>query len=129
VSKSQGLRLADVRAAFRLVGECRELGDDATQWRRHMAAGLCRLTGGQLAFGGEARVIEPDGLMAAVHFGDHGWPSAATRWFYLAWLKDPRVLDTPPSAGSACCRANASPAPASNSSTTARTTPRRSSTR
>jgi DNA-binding CsgD family transcriptional regulator len=96
VSKSERLRLADVRAVFHLVGECRDLGDDPTQWRRHMAAGLCRLTGAQLAFGGEARIIEPDGLMAAVHFGDHGWPNAATRSCYLAWLKDPRVLDSPP---------------------------------
>jgi DNA-binding CsgD family transcriptional regulator len=96
VSKSDSLRLADVRALFHLVGECRDLGDDATQWRRHMATGLCRLTGAQLAFGGEARIIEPEGLMAAIHFADHGWPNAATRSYYLAWLKDPYVLDNPP---------------------------------
>jgi DNA-binding CsgD family transcriptional regulator len=96
VSKSETLRLADVRALFHLVGECRDLGDDPTQWRQHMAAGLCRLTGAQLAFGGEARIIEPDGLMAAIHFGDHGWPNAATHSYYLAWLKDPHVLDNPP---------------------------------
>jgi DNA-binding CsgD family transcriptional regulator len=95
MSKSQRLRLADVRAVFRLIGECRELGDDATQWRQHMVTGLCRLTDAQLLFGGEAR-IEPDGLMSALHFADHGWPNAATRCYYLAWLKDPRVLDNPP---------------------------------
>ena len=95
MSKSQRLRLADVRAVFHLIGECCELGDDATKWRRHMVSGLCRLTDAQLVFGGEAR-IEPEGLMSAVHFADQGWPNTATRSYYLAWLKDPRVLDNPP---------------------------------
>ena len=34
MGKSQTLRLRDVRAVYRLLGECRELGMDADAWRR-----------------------------------------------------------------------------------------------
>jgi len=46
MSQANALRAADVRAAFRLVGECRERGDDPVLWRRHLLAGLTRLTSG-----------------------------------------------------------------------------------
>jgi hypothetical protein len=49
MAESDRLRLADIRAAFLLVGECRELGADPAAWRGHMLEGLRRLTGGQLA--------------------------------------------------------------------------------
>jgi DNA-binding CsgD family transcriptional regulator len=93
MGKSERLRLADVRALYRLVGECRELGDDAEAWRRHLLAGVCRLTGAQLVIGGEARLVGPGRLMVPVHFAGHGWPSGASRSAFLAWLKDPTVLD------------------------------------
>jgi DNA-binding CsgD family transcriptional regulator len=47
--ESGRLRLSDVRAAFRLLGECRELGGDFVAWRRHLLDGLRGLTGAQLA--------------------------------------------------------------------------------
>jgi DNA-binding CsgD family transcriptional regulator len=43
------LRLKDVRAAYRLIGECRELGRDAGAWRRHMLESLRQLVGSQVA--------------------------------------------------------------------------------
>ena len=49
MADSGRLRLGDIRAAFRLVGECRELGADPMAWRRHMLEGLRELTGAQLA--------------------------------------------------------------------------------
>ena len=49
MAESDRLRLADIRATFRLIGECRELGTDPVAWRRHMLEGLRRLTGAQLA--------------------------------------------------------------------------------
>jgi hypothetical protein len=94
MGKSERLRLGEVRALYRLVGECRELGDDAEGWRRHLAAGLCRLTGAQLGLVGEARLVGPDRLMVPLYFVDHGWPSPAGRALFLSWLKDPSVLDS-----------------------------------
>ena len=55
MSKSGHLRLADVRAAFRVVGECRDLGHDPARWGRHLYGGLCRLTGTRVGVGGELR--------------------------------------------------------------------------
>jgi hypothetical protein len=47
--RSDKLRLRDLRAAYRLIGECRELGRDPMAWRRHMLDGLRQLTGAQIA--------------------------------------------------------------------------------
>ena len=55
MGKSRHLRLGDVRAAFRLVGECRDLGADPGLWGRHLYEGLCRLTGARVGIGGELR--------------------------------------------------------------------------
>ena len=49
MAESERLRLKDVRAAYRLIGECRELGDDAQAWRRQMLAGLRQLIGARVA--------------------------------------------------------------------------------
>jgi DNA-binding CsgD family transcriptional regulator len=54
MSKSEHLRLREVRAAFRLVGEVIELGADPHEWWPHLLEGLCRLTGAAAAIGGEA---------------------------------------------------------------------------
>jgi DNA-binding CsgD family transcriptional regulator len=50
---SQRLRIRDVRAVFRLVGECVELGGDPTLWRMRLHEGLCQLIGAVAAIGGE----------------------------------------------------------------------------
>ena len=38
-------RLKELRAVYRLIGECRELGLDANLWRLHMLHGLLRILG------------------------------------------------------------------------------------
>jgi DNA-binding CsgD family transcriptional regulator len=45
MSHSQRLSLSEVRAAFRLIGEVRDLGDDWHDWRAHLLAELGRLVG------------------------------------------------------------------------------------
>lgn len=45
VSRSDHLRLSDVREAFRLLGELRELGAEPLVWRRHMLESLGRIIG------------------------------------------------------------------------------------
>jgi DNA-binding CsgD family transcriptional regulator len=73
VEKSQLLRLGEVRAALRLVGECRDLGYDPGLWGRHMFAGLCELIGARAAGGGEARKPRSAGAPEAVHHVDAGY--------------------------------------------------------
>ena len=80
MGKSERLRLSEVRAVFRLVGECRELGADPVAWRRHITRLLGRLAGGQVSMAGEAakpgRESMPGLLYQAV---DHGWATPGDR--------------------------------------------------
>jgi DNA-binding CsgD family transcriptional regulator len=73
MGQSSRLRLHDVRAAFRLVGECRDLGYDPDAWGRHMFAGLCRLTGARAANGGEVRQALPGGPVEGITYFDAGF--------------------------------------------------------
>jgi DNA-binding CsgD family transcriptional regulator len=54
MSKSDSLRVRDIRAAFRLIGDCRDLGNDPRRWQRRMLEGLVLLFGVVQASGGEA---------------------------------------------------------------------------
>jgi DNA-binding CsgD family transcriptional regulator len=65
MSKSCRLRLHDLHAIDRLVGECRDLGDDSLAWRDHGIAQLARLTDADLGHLGEmagCRALEPKDL-------------------------------------------------------------------
>lgn len=53
MSKSARLRIPDVRGLYELVGECRSLGDDPTEWRQRFFAGVAALIGAELAADGE----------------------------------------------------------------------------
>ena len=45
MSKADSLRFRDIRAAFRLIGECRDLGNEPGLWHRRMLEGLAILFG------------------------------------------------------------------------------------
>lgn len=70
------MKLSDVRAMFRLIGEVRELGDDPSVWRPHMVRRLRRLLGAAVVVSSEVhlRAISPSatakGLMRII---DVGW--------------------------------------------------------
>ncbi len=53
------LRLQDVRRAFRLIGDCRDVGDDTDQWQELAMQGLCRIVGAVAITGGEGRWQRP----------------------------------------------------------------------
>ena len=89
MSKSQRPPAAEVLAAVRLVAECRELGDDAVAWQRHLADGLRLLTGGQYALAGPLH-LGPAGAVTPVGVEAAGvWPSAAFERACHDWLRDP----------------------------------------
>lgn len=62
-TKSDLLRFQDVRDAYRLIGECRDLGGDPALWQRRMLEGACQLIGVPVAAGGEGRWIRPHGTV------------------------------------------------------------------
>ena len=72
--KSQRLMFADMRAITRLLGECRELGDDALLWRYHFIAGAAKLIGADASAGGEMRgcLTGSPHTMAGVAWGFEG---------------------------------------------------------
>jgi DNA-binding CsgD family transcriptional regulator len=53
MTKSDTLRVQDARDAYRLIGECRDVGGHPALWHRRMLEGLFRLFGAILASGGE----------------------------------------------------------------------------
>jgi DNA-binding CsgD family transcriptional regulator len=67
------LRVADVRAVYQLVGECRELGDDPAGWRRHLLATAARLTGSAVTIEYEGLFLDPFRLTGIM---DWGWETS-----------------------------------------------------
>lgn len=61
MTRSDTLRLRDIRDACRLIGECRDFGHDPALWHRRMLEGFSHWFGILLAAGGEAWWIRPGG--------------------------------------------------------------------
>jgi DNA-binding CsgD family transcriptional regulator len=91
------LRIKDVREIMRVVGECRELGDDKTIWKRHAierfaalsnsAVGSCSEIAGFRSL--RLRFLDPT---------DAGWATDSDRTHYYAGhaklLEDPKALES-----------------------------------
>lgn len=87
MGKSDLLRVQDVRDAYRLIGECRDLGGDPTQWQRRMLDGACRLFGVPAAAGGEGRWIGSHRGIEVVSALEAGL-DARGRELYMAYLRE-----------------------------------------
>jgi DNA-binding CsgD family transcriptional regulator len=59
MAKSGELRICDIRDAYRLIGDCRDLGSDPVLWQGRMLEGLVRLLGARAASAGEGRWRRP----------------------------------------------------------------------
>jgi DNA-binding CsgD family transcriptional regulator len=94
MTKSDLLRVQDVRDAYRLIGECRDLGSDPTLWQRRMVDGLRRLVGVPVVAGGEGRWTRPRNGGEAVSAFDAGF-DARERELYRAYLRELRPRDKP----------------------------------
>jgi DNA-binding CsgD family transcriptional regulator len=72
MSTAVTLRLRDVRRAFRLIGDCRDVGDDTSQWQELAMRALSRLIGGDAVTGGEGhwhRPLKPPAPVSAYSVG------------------------------------------------------------
>lgn len=81
MAKSDLLRLQDVRDAYRLIGDCRDLGRDPALWQCRMLEGLCRLIGTPAAVGGEGRWIRPHRAVEPISGFDAGLDSHGRNMF------------------------------------------------
>jgi DNA-binding NarL/FixJ family response regulator len=94
MAKSGRIRLKDLRAAYRLIGECRELGSDARVWRRHMLEGLRQLVGARVALCTQIHDVgtEAERVSAAL---DVGFLDAAERALWAHYLREQEYRDNP----------------------------------
>jgi DNA-binding CsgD family transcriptional regulator len=95
MGQSKRLRLSDVRAVFRLVGECRELGVDSALWRAHMYAELLRLTGGKVAMGGPTGMHDRFASVQPLPVLDVGWDGPRERGIFQQYMLDRMHLRDP----------------------------------
>src|SRR5438067_2361529 len=89
MSKSAQLRLSDVRHILRIVGECRDLGDDPLAWRKHWCGEVARLTGAGLIMAGEL-ALTPKGGLLALGEAEWGWENGFNRKAWLEGMEDHR---------------------------------------
>lgn len=95
MSKSDRVRLADVRRAVRLVGECRDFGHDAGAWMTHLGAGVRALIGAGVV---QCGVQPPGGYQrggALFHATGVGWNSPAQQAGWTAYIVAERQLADP----------------------------------
>lgn len=94
MSKAAMLRVSDVCAAFRLIGDCRDAGGDSTQWEHLALEGVCRLAGGIAATGGEGVWLRPWEPLRPITSQVVGLDETA-RERYFAYMRENGVLTDP----------------------------------
>jgi DNA-binding CsgD family transcriptional regulator len=87
MGKSDLLRVQDARDAYRLIGECRDLGSDPALWHSRMLEGVCQLIGAPSATGGEGRWVRPVFHLDQISVFDAGL-DARTRELYIAYRRE-----------------------------------------
>lgn len=92
---SNRLRLADVRRAFRLIGDCRDLGADPRAWLARAGDGLRPLVGADVILA----TLQPPGpfrsFAESYALYDGGWESEACRQRCLGYLASGEYVRSP----------------------------------
>jgi DNA-binding CsgD family transcriptional regulator len=94
MSKSGQLRLQDIRDAYRLIGDCRDLGSDPVLWHGRMLEGLARLIGAAAATGGEGRWQRPGGVPQPLSAFSAGLDAAGQRR-YQVYMRESETPNDP----------------------------------
>ena len=87
MSKSGQFRMRDIRDAYRLIGDCRDLGADPVLWHGRMLEGLTRLIGAAAATGGEGRWQWPGGSVFSPASAFSVGLDAAGQRHYQAYMR------------------------------------------
>jgi DNA-binding CsgD family transcriptional regulator len=94
MSKSNLLRVAEVRDAYRLIGDCRDLGNDPALWHQRLFDGMCRMFGGQSVTGGEGRWRGPSAPAEIISAFSSGFDTNAIA-LYERYLRHNGIDDDP----------------------------------
>src|SRR5262245_3715246 len=92
MGKSDLLRVQDVRDAYRLIGDCRDLESDPALWHARMLEGMRRLIGAPAATGGEGRRVRP--TLEAMPAFDAGL-DARTRELFIRYRRELKPFGNP----------------------------------
>lgn len=93
MSRSGRVRVAEVRAAMRVVGECRDVGHDPGGWRRRAADGVGRLLGAKVTTASEWYWRQPDGEMRPFDVHQVGLSEDDIRRYFLPFYAQPKPGD------------------------------------
>jgi hypothetical protein len=88
------VRVEDVRDAYRLIGECRDLGSDPALWHSRMLEGVDRLIGAPAAAGGEGHWVRPIFTPEAISAFDAGLDARA-RELYIRYRRELKPAGNP----------------------------------
>jgi len=80
------VKLSDVRAVMRLVGECEDRWADANAWRQHLLKGLRHLFDAQVGMWVEGGGVDAAGKPHHVEMATAGWPSPSSRRRFIEYL-------------------------------------------
>src|SRR5919109_33468 len=94
MSKSDRLRLSDVRAAYRLIGDCRDLAGTPALWQGRLLEGLLTWIGATAASGGEGHWRRPGGSASAASALSAGFDAGTTER-YRAYLRENGMAHDP----------------------------------
>lgn len=94
MAQSDHFRLRDLRAVYRLIGECRELGGDAGAWRRHMLEGLRHLVDAQVALYVQTHDAGTDAERVSASL-DIGFLDPRERALWAHYQRERAYLDDP----------------------------------
>ncbi len=79
MGKSGRVRLREIRLAYRLIHDCRDVGHNPAAWPVVLAERLPLLVDAQLCLVGELEVGRPGHPARADALAEHGWPSPSDR--------------------------------------------------
>lgn len=94
MNKTDRPKPRDIRAGYRLVGECRDLGTDVVGWQEHLLAGLRTLLRAQVGISGNMRRF---GAGDAQSLGSVrlGWPDEQAERLWIEYANNVPVERTP----------------------------------
>lgn len=93
MAKSARVRVADVRAAMRVVGECRDMAYDPAEWRTRAAGGLRTLLGVRMISAIECHWRRPEGDIRPFDFQQVGLTADEMTKHFLPLFARPKPDD------------------------------------
>jgi hypothetical protein len=79
MSKSGRVRIHDIRRAYRLIHDCRDVGHDPAAWSAVLDEGLAKLVDAQVAIAGKIELDRSGGPPRTMPMADRGWLSTQNR--------------------------------------------------